>query len=749
MKAKMVVRLGCAVLWFCGVLASSWASASNGGGGWVARSVSLRDLGFAQSATLNQKIREQHFYFPIAQNATIKEAYLELDATYFQQFASADGLTVLINGVPVHTQTLGQRALPSFLKMTGGDGRPLDIGTPAGEEIHLYFPLKNLDPTARFVDVALLLNSQVDAERCTEVIGRGNELRLNPPSRLHYLYAPDSVRDVRSFLTVLPRSPLVLLPSQIDEGGYKTALRLLMGLRSRGLEPRLLRLPAIGDVVRVDDLRLPKDFAGMPFFQPLVAAAQRKQTWRIANENDAAVWLAARLLSEQGLADVVVDASSLRGAFVQAERVWLGQGLLPRLPAAVARALEWAKTPASPQVNIRLMNWPGMQMLLLDAPGKNPSALLAASFWSEIANGDALGVAQISPLKVDAHTHRLMIAQNLPVQYLQGMVRWDVPFTAKHLPNGERPNALQLNIVSAHRTGDTPAVVSVFMNDFLLTAKDLRGDGEVTAVSAFVPLYTLKANNVVRIEVTDTAHKNCANVQSLPVQVLPSSYLGLGGASDVNEFFSLLPLLDDDTRVIIPAGYLRHAEDSLMTVSRVLQGLAMFADGFKLEVSADREKAMRGPFVSFEVLPAKANSLVDAQLDKLVVRDKKRNTVFDSKGLGGLAVVQVIDGQGVLVSRVGSDALNLQVPLEFSNGNLVVLDSQGVKLTLNTNDPQDEFDLNESGRGLFFLIERYHVPFVIAVIVLLIALTLLVIRSVLKERHRRLARRRDDQHGKP
>jgi ABC-type multidrug transport system fused ATPase/permease subunit len=249
--------------------------------------------------------------------------------------------------------------------------------------------------------------------------------------------------------------------------------------------------------------------------------------------------------------------------------------------------------------------------------------------------------------------------------------------------------------------------------------------------------------------VTDTAHKNCANVQSLPVQVLPSSYLGLGGASDVNEFFSLLPLLDDDTRVIIPAGYLRHAEDSLMMVSRVLQGLAMFADGFKLEVSADREKAMRGPFVSFEVLPENANSLVDAQLDKLVVRDKKRNTVFDSKGLGGLAVVQVIDGQGVLVSRVGSDALNLQVPLEFSNGNLVVLDNQGVKLTLNTNDPQDEFDLNESGRGLFFLIERYHVPFVIAVIVLLIALTLLVIRSVLKERYRRLARRRDDQHGKP
>ena len=731
------------------LLASSWAHAVSQSGSWAARSISLGDLGLTKPVTLNQQMRERHFYFPIAQNIALKDAYIDLDLIYLRQFSGEDGLTILVNGSPVGTHSFAEAMMSPFLKMTGIDGKPWSADSPGSvnEEIHLSIPLKNLDPALRFVDVSLSFNTKKSTESCTYIAGRGNELLLESSSHLRYRFDRSSVLDVRTFLTTLPERAQILLPPQPDALQYEAALRLLMGLQAQGLNPRLIVFPKIGDEVATGNMQLPDSWNGIPMFQSLFSALRQQQKFHIANDVDVAAWLAVRLSSASGLADVLVDSAALRAALLKASEIWREQGMLQRLSVGGQQAIAWGKTPAQPaQPNLALVNWAGMQMLLLDSPDQNPAALLTGSFWSAIANGAELGVAHVGSLGVESHSHRLMIAQNLPVQYLRAEVHWEIPFAAKDMPNGERPNALQLNIVSAHRTGDAPAVVSVFMNDFLLTAKELRSDGEITAVNAFVPLYTLKSNNVVRIEVFDAEKKNCFSSQALPVQVLPSSYLGLGGAGDVQEFFSFLPLLTSYSTVIIPPEYLRHPGESLPTVSRVLQGLGMSADGYKIELPSSGDFVAHGPFVSFEVLPKGLSSLVETRLDQLVVRDKHRAVVFDSKGLGSLAIAQIIAGQGVLVSRVGKDALDLQVPLDFSAGNLAIMDGQGVKLTLNTHDPQQEFSLNESGRGLAYIVERYHVPFVIAAIVLLIASLLFLIRAVLKERHRRMARRSGDRH---
>lgn len=717
---------------------------------WVSRSVSLQELGLSQPVAFNQKQRVRHFYFPIAQNVPLKDAYIDFDATYLRQFASVDGLTILINGTPVDARSLSQGGVPTFLKLSGLDGRPLpaDFASSASEEVHLAIPLQHLDPEAKFVDLSLSFNSLSSADRCTDITGRGNELMVAPNTRLRYRYDRSSVLDVRTFLTTLPRKPQILLPASSNASQYEAALRLLIGLRGLSLSPQLITLPKVGDMISSADLQLPEGWKGMEMFQSLSSAQQQQQAYPIQSDADIAAWLAVRLSAPEGLANLIMDPQGLRPVLVKSGEIWVQQGLITRLPSAALQALAWAKQSVSTeQANLRLVNWSDSQLLMLDAPDQNAAALLTGSFWAEIANGSDLGVTQVDNLAKEVTSHRLMIAQHLPVQYLQGAAHWEVPFAAKDLPNGERPNSIQLNIVSAHRKGDTPAVVSVFMNDFLLTAKELRDDGEITAVNAFVPLYTLKSNNVVRIEVYDTDKKDCSSSQPLPVQVLPSSYLGLGGASDVKEFFSLVPLLNNESQVVVPTAYLQHAQDTLQTVSLVLQGLAMPANGFKVEVLAANEFKVTGPFVSFDVIPKDQSSVVDTKLDRLVIRDKSRSVVFDSRGLGSLAVVQIVGSQGVLVSRVGKDGLNLHDPLELSTGNLAILDEQGVKITLNTNDPQQEFSLNESGRGIMYLMERYHLPFVFAIAVLIISLLVLFTRAALKERHRRMHRRSSDEHG--
>lgn len=735
-------------IFFCWVGCFSASAFSVSDAAWVTRTISLRDSGFTQPISFNNKIRERHFYLPIAQNANVQDAVLELDATYLRQFVSTDGLTILINGVPARSISLAQGGAPSFLKMTNLDGQTvaLDAASELNTHVTLQIPLTNLDPTSRFVDVGVSFNSKSEAEGCTDVQGRANELLLNPNTVMHYRFERRSVQDVRSFLSSLPKHPQILLPSKMTAVQYEAALRLLMGLRHQNIDPHLEKFPVIGDSVDVSGLKMPDALLKSALFAGLSTALAQHTRFTISREQDLAAWLELRFSPENSLADVIIDSSELRAALLKSSTVWRNENSLSALPKDLFQALEWAVQPID-TANLSVVNWGETQILLLDAPQQNPAALLTGNFWADIANGEALHVAQALPLSTDAKSHRLMIAHNLPVQYLQGEVHWEVPFTAKDLPNGERPNTLQLNLLSAHRKGDTPAVVSVYMNDFLLTAKYLREDGEVTAVSAFVPLYTLKANNVVRVEIIDTAQKNCASSQALPVQVLPSSFLGLGGANDVTEFFSLLPRLNQDTTVVIPPAYLANAADSLHTVSYILQGLAMSANAFKVELNTAKEFTPQGPFVSFEVPAAGLTSLVDASQDHLVVRDKNHTVVFDSKGLGSLAVAQIIGARGVLVSRVGSGALNLNTAIELSTGNLAIMDRQGVKLTLNSNDPQQEFSLNESGRGVLYLIERYHLPFVIAGSVLFIALLMLTIRLAMKASRRRAERRTAEKHS--
>lgn len=729
----------CSLLSVVGILLSSVAQAADNSSGWRMRSISLLDAGFSKPVIFDQKRREQHFYFPIAQNVKIKDVSLELDATYLRQFSSTDGLTIQVNGVPVKALSLAQGGGASFLRMTGIDGQPwsADVTGQSRAEINLSIPLKNLDPAIRFVDVGVFFNSKIEVDKCAEIIGRGNEILLDPHSRIRYRFDSNSVRDVRSFLTSLPKYPEFLLPGQLTSAQYEAALRLLIGFRNQGLAPHVVRLPKPGDEVSVEGFDFKAATARNPFFARISAAISQKHPLHVESDADVAAWLALRLMSENGLADVLIDSAAIRTVLLKSGQIWQSEGVLSLMPGWVKQAIadQWQIKSRLKQANLSVANWAGTQLLMLDGDDLNPAALLVGGIWSAIANGPELGVGQAIPLNVESRTHRLMIAHNLPVQYLQGSMHWEVPFSAKDFPGGERPNSIQLNIMAASKSADSAEVVSVFMNDNLLTAKRLRTDGEVTSVEAFVPLYSLKANNVVRIEVADPALHGCARSQPLPIQILPSSYLGLTGAHDAKEFFGLVPALAHDSSVIVPAAYFLRPEDTLLTVSRVLQGMQISPEGFRFQGSANAEFSANGPFVSFEISPKGLNGVVDAKMDKLSVRNKDGLMVFDSRGLGNLAVVQVMGERGILVSRIGSGDLGLQVPLELSAGNLAVVDSQGVKLVLDTNDPEQEWSLNESGRGLRYFLERYHLPFVIFGLVVGSALLLLAIRSWLKARH--------------
>lgn len=695
-----VCRMMCALLGGFFTLSSISAQAAAADDNWKARSSSLSDSGLSKPFVLNQRNREHHFLFSVAQNVKLKDAYFDFDATYLRQFACSDGLTVQINGIPTKVMSLSQDGAAESRK----DGQASSTDGQSSMDIDFSIPLRDMDPAARFVDVGVSFNSKNNDMRCAEVAGHGNELRINPRSGIRYRYDANSVADVRSFLTTLPKNTQIMLPANVSSMQYEAALRLLLGLRNQGLNPEIVRLPKPGEDISVSALHLPDDLAGKPMFRHFATAMAQQRPLRGATDEDVAAWLALRLTAEQGFADIVIDSPDISDALIKAGKVWAGEGVLQLLPSWISQAVadKWQIKSQSTLANLSVKNWAGSQMLILDDADLTPAALMTSSFWSAVINGAELGVDHALPLSTES-SGRLMIARDAPVRYLKDAVEWKLPFYAKDFQKDQLPNSLQLNLSAVKLNSASSAVVSVFVNDTLITAQGLNTDGEQTLISASIPFYSLKANNTVRVEVAGHGF-----VQSVPMQVLPSSYLGVTAASGEKEFFSLIPALSRDSTVVVPAVYLQHPEYTLSTVSRVLQGLQMTPASFKLQAVEGGKFSATGAFVSFDVAPEKLRNLVESHLDKLTISDKKGVVVFDSRGLGNLAVIQLIEGQGILVNRVGTGELDLEAPLALSSGNLAVVDGEGVKLVLNTNDPGQSLRLNEANSGLKYFLRRYH-----------------------------------------
>ncbi len=104
---------------------------------WRVRSSALSDIGVLKPVVLSMKNREQHFLLPIAQNVKLKNAYFELNASYFHQFTCADGLTVQINGLPAGVFPLSSEKA-AVMQGTGGQtdqtSQP-EVAGQAGKEL--------------------------------------------------------------------------------------------------------------------------------------------------------------------------------------------------------------------------------------------------------------------------------------------------------------------------------------------------------------------------------------------------------------------------------------------------------------------------------------------------------------------------------------------------------------------------------------------------------------------------------------
>ena len=708
------------------------------------RVIALSDLGLTESVALAERgsNREQHFFFPIPQDVALKDMRVEVRGVFLRAFTGDAVLSILADGVPI-----------SKLSLSGSEdefSRPVRADDPAASpvrgarparEITLSVPLKRLDFKKGYLDFALVLSSR--ARKDISETGEGNALSIDTKETgLTYTFDAASVKDIRSLLRTLPFRPVILLPGRVlSQAQYEAALRTALALSQTGLQPEFVTLPEVGDTVHVEDSWLPDELKTIPQFKDFYAASAKEEGLTIERPEQIGAWLVLRTLSPGGLAQIVLDPVQVGQHLREACRHAVALGLEGRLASwgKLARLDQWLAEEKGGKSNVRVGQLAGQPVLLLDEPDMAQGAALIATMWREVENSrdELLDKALLLTNDEQGKTH-FYFPQTQSVKYVKKDAEWVVPFKLGDLPYGKWPEAFEINLLASPTGDSVQPVASVFLNDNLLGGSFLRTDGQIERISARIPMYSIASNNYLKVQVRRRCDGECpAEMQGYPVQMLPSSYLELGSRSDYRQFFMLPPALGHGGDVLLPLKYLEQSGQSLPFVSSILAALSAKTGGINIRFSDKAEFSPERPFVSFEMAPHSANGLVRSGNGRLTVRNAEGRVVFDGEGMGSLATLQLIHAgsrSGVAVFPVSGRLPRFSEPLDISQGDFAILDAKGVKLNFNLGDPENEMQVEEQNRDVWFFLERHRWWLIAMGLLLLVVAGLYVLRMYFQRR---------------
>ncbi len=721
-------------------------------GAVTARRVSVADMGLSEPVTFSADDNEKHFFFPLPPVELLESATLELEGRWFRAYDEASVLTLLVNGEPVLTYPLGvgpQADAPphgdGVAHQADGVAHQADgVGASRsssrgrideGLTIAFRHALRLANLKGDFLDLGIVLGARMDAEQCIDERGRGNELVLDTHRlSLSYTYRSGNITNVRSFLATLPRRVDVLLPGKsLTSGQYETALRIARGLASMGLATRFVAIPREGDIVPVDGIPASLPWDQMNGALQLGAAVANGKPFKIATPEESAAWLVARMMSAEGLAQIVVDpVATKRHLLTTISRA--RSDMVFR--EVIGTPNEWIFDAGQEKMNLAIGNIAGRSVLMVE--NANAAGLLG-SIWKQVVTTREAGIQAVDTTR-RADDARFHFAREASVQYVATRGEWQLPVRLSDLASQKWPESLELDMIAAPNTDGRPVIASVLLNDTLLMSAPLLGDGKVTTIRAPIPLYSVRAENWVRVQVNRRPDaRSCARPgDGTPVQLLPTSFVTTRDAPEPTRFFMLQPVFDKGVDVVIPRDWLDRSLHTLETVDAVLEGYSLRAPSVTLSVSETGDFAPLKPWIAFEVRPKGAALSLAADESRLMVRDQQGRTVFDSTGLRNLSVMELATVghvPGVFVAPVGGKLPLHPREQKFVEGSFMISDTTGSLLTLDLMAGDAVYHVGEEWRW----IDRYtkHWRVLLLGLFLLLAPTVLVLgaRALVRRRH--------------
>lgn len=698
------------------------------------RQITLAELGFQTPIALqggeNESRRE--FFLPVPAGLQLQGATLQLDADYLRGDGGRSVFVLSLDGYPVSSRRFTDDKGDASLTI-GVDGAPRDSG---------------------FVRVGAVWNSTISDVVCADQRAPGNVLRILPTTRLRYRIDRNRLTSLASVWSTLPPRPVLLVAGRnLSQPAYDAAWRVGLALERAGKRVQVRSLPAVGDTVDVSADMVPADLRSLPAFAAIAgdgASGATVRSHRIGSQAEVGALLA---LGARGplRADIVVADPAL-GTAVGGALDALGTQMASDA-AATASYTQWrtgafgvtGQPLAAGEVSLRSMG--GAPVVAIASDAGPQAALLFDSLWRPVAGGGSIAPATVARPRPD---DRILLSQlgGKPGSIDVGnRSDWTATFSIEDVvADGRAPKALVFDLSATPDSSGAGPVASVYLNDYLLSAKTLTPDGKPERLRAEVPQHMLAPRNVVRVTFLRQLTKpRCHDQQTAyPVSVLPASHVELGKVDTGNDFSGVARRLADGGEVLVPASWLSDATRSLPRAIRLADAAGVTLSNTKLVVvpsdAAAKPVSPGNTFLALDLPVSDATARVDAAQGRLVLANGK-TTMLDVARLSSVSVLDVAKAgghHGVVWRPVGSDVQVPVKPIQLGRGDVAVLDANGVALEIDSRDPrgaQLADDANPESP-----LARYAGWWIALIVVLLLILLAARIAQVRRQRRARLGR---------
>ena len=593
---------------------------------WVSRTVSFVELGFAKPLVLGGADSQREIYLPVPPNVAIDGGELKFNASYLRADGGRTTLVMSLDSYPVSARPM-----------------PLDKG-----DASIVLGVDSAPRPSGYVRLGLQWGTALGAEwLCTDARTIGNLLRIEPDSGFSYRYDGSQVRDLATAWAALPAVPAILVSANnLSTEAYESAWRLGLALERAGKRSQIVALPAVGETVELGTLSVPAGLLGVPAFAALAHGGPHK----IATPAELGALLSLGAASPLH-ADLVIADTALT-AHVNAALDALRDELQGSAPAAVASFSAWRMAdftrllrPMLPH-QIELVSVAGSPVILIAADAGTQAAALFTSEWTRMAVSPLLVVQAADAPVTEASALSLKSLGGKPGSFdVLNHADWTTSFDIGAVAlDGRVPGKLIVDVAAAPSAALTPVVVSLFLNDILLGAKQLEAKGERERISGDIPRYALSARNTLRVSfVRQLASDRCRETpEAYPVSVLPSSHVVLKKASPGDDFSGMALRYANGANVMVPAAYLADASHTLPRVIRLAATTGISPAKARFSAIAGNETPPPGgSFLALELPFKDAKPAIGIEAGRIVMANQKQQPLLDLGSLDQVGILEV------------------------------------------------------------------------------------------------------------
>lgn len=675
---------------------------------WIPRSVSFADLGFTGPLVLGYPDTLREIYLPVPTNVPLANAALQMDSNYVRADGGRTTMILSVDGYPVSAR--------AFTAERGDAGLTLAIdGAPR---------------PSGFVRFNIDWRTAVGRENtCADARTPGNLLRIEPTTRFTYRYDGSAVRDLSTAWSSLPSTPTILVAAnKLSTEAYDSAWRVGVALERAGKRPKVRALPAVGDVIDMRGITIPPALRGIPAFAGLTENGQHKI-------KDTAEIGALMALGAAGplQADIVIADQTFAAAMGSNFEALKGQ-----LPAdAVAPYTEWRAKYLDPwgtpmaSKEVRLSNVFGRPTIIVAPDAGAKAAGLFTQIWQQVAASSSVVIQAADEPRSDLTAVSLKYLGAKPGSFdVLAHADWNATFDIGSVAaDGRGPGTLVVDVAAAPSAARTPPIVSVFLNEVLLGAKEMEATGRRERIVAPIPRYALAARNVIRVSfIRQLASDRCRETpEPYPVSVLASSHMLLEKIEAGSDFAGLMSRFAAGGTVLVPASYLNDSQNTLPRVIRLAATTGVSPINAKFTPVADgTQPKIDGPFLTID-LPLQDAKKSDAKVEggRLFLAGSGDKPLVDVSGLnrvGLLEVTKVGNDTGASYRTLGKEAPPMDKPMQLSDGNVAIIGASGLRSEVNTVDPSGQGRLREARPSFFertywWLLPALVIAFFIALLV--------------------------------